>query len=147
MTSGERLLRWASGIMVVLGSGHLSLVVFTAWAEMTGWVDRGVWAAVPLAFTGGGAAQTVESVQNKLVFWSGLGGFAVPLGLLGYLTWHLADRGVVVPAGVGWVLALWCVLGGVLLVPSPFFVGAVSGALIIVAARRADRGRQKNQHA
>ncbi|MFG6192242.1 DUF6463 family protein [Nonomuraea sp. JJY05] len=135
MDSGKRLLRWASGIMLVLGAGHLSLLAFFAWGDITGWVDRGPWAAVPLEFTGG--AQTAESLQNKLVFWAGPGGFAVPLILLGCLIWHLAGRGVAVPAGLGWGVAAWCVLGGVLLVPSPFFAGTVSGALIVVAARRA----------
>ncbi|WP_406232854.1 hypothetical protein [Nocardia sp. NBC_01009] len=43
------------------------------------------------------------------------------------------------PAGIGWGLAAWCVLGGVLLVPSAFFAGVVPGALIIVAARKGDQ--------
>ncbi|MGW4961817.1 DUF6463 family protein [Nonomuraea sp. NPDC004186] len=133
MDSKKRLLRWASGIMLVLGAGHLSLLALFAWGDVAGWADRGLWAAVPLEFTGG--AQTVESLQNKLVFWAGPGGFAVPLFLLGCLIWHLAGRGVAVPAGLGWGVAAWCALGGVLLVPSPFFAGTVSGALIIVAAR------------
>ncbi|MFI6734738.1 DUF6463 family protein [Nonomuraea sp. NPDC050451] len=135
MNTGKRLLRWASGIMLVLGAGHLSLLALSAWDEVTGWADRGLWAAVPLDLTGG--VQTAESLQNKLAFWAGPGSFAVPLILLGCLIWHLAGRGVAVPAGLGWGVAAWCVLGGVLLVPSPFFAGTVSGALIVVAARRA----------
>ncbi|MFE3453914.1 DUF6463 family protein [Nonomuraea sp. NPDC059194] len=138
MNSGKRLLRWASGIMIVLGSGHLFLLALTAWQDITGWVRRGMWAAVPLALGDGGAVQTVESLQNKVTFWGGPGSFAVPLILLGCLTWHLAGRGVAVPAGIGWGVAAWCALGGVLLVPSPFFAGVVAGALIIVAARKKD---------
>ncbi|MGO4615417.1 DUF6463 family protein [Nocardia sp. 2YAB30] len=138
MNSRKRLLRWASGIMLVLGIGHLSLLALAAWADITGWVDRGLWAAVPLVLDGD-AVQTVESLQNEVTFWGGPGSFAVPLILLGCLTWHLAGRGVAVPAGIGWGLAAWCVLGGVLLVPSPFFAGIISGALIIVAARKEDR--------
>ncbi|WP_113701105.1 DUF6463 family protein [Nonomuraea lactucae] len=139
MNSRKRLLRWASGIMLVLGTGHLSLLALAAWEDITGWVDRGLWAAVPLQLTDGAAVQTVESLQNKVTFWAGPGSFAVPLVLLGCLTWHLAGRGVAVPAGIGWGLATWCALGGVLLVPSPFFAGIVSGALIILAARKEDR--------
>ncbi|WP_433418446.1 DUF6463 family protein [Microtetraspora malaysiensis] len=138
MNARKRMLRWASGIMLVLGAGHLSLVALIAWKDITGWVDRGMWAAVPLLPTEG-AVQTVESLQNKFAFWAAPGSFAVPLILLGCLTWHLAGRGVAVPAGIGWGLAAWCVLGGVLLVPSPFFAGAISGALIILAARHEDR--------
>ncbi|GAA3445357.1 DUF6463 family protein [Planomonospora venezuelensis] len=139
MNSGKRLLRWASGIMFVLGAGHLSLLALFFWERVTGWVDRGVWAAVPLALTDGGAVPTVESLRNGVVFWAGPGSFSVPLLLLGCLVWHLAGRGVAVPAGIGWGVATWCLLGGVLLVPSPFFAGIVSGALIIVAARKGDR--------
>ncbi|MGV9306513.1 hypothetical protein ACWDLG_24355 [Nonomuraea sp. NPDC003727] len=139
MNSRKRLLRWASAIMVVLGTGHLFLLALMAWQDVTGWVDRGLWAAVPLVLAEGGAVPTVESLQSKVTFWAGPGGFAVPLIVLGCLTWHLAGRGVAVPAGIGWGIATWCVLGGVLLVPSPFFAGTVSGILIVVAARKKDR--------
>ncbi|MGW4472636.1 hypothetical protein [Nonomuraea sp. NPDC004354] len=139
MNSRKRLLRWASAIMLVLGTGHLFLLALMAWQDVTGWVDRGLWAAVPLVLAEGGAVPTVESLQSKVTFWAGPGGFAVPLIVLGCLTWHLAGRGVAVPAGIGWGIATWCLLGGVLLVPSPFFAGTVSGILIVVAARKKDR--------
>jgi hypothetical protein len=149
MNARKRLLRWASGIMLVLGTGHLLLLTLFAWEDITGWVDRRVWAAVPLALGGGGADQTVESLQNGVTFWAGPGSFAVPLILLGCLTWHLAGRGVAMPAGIGWGLAAWCFVGGVLLVPSPYFAGIISGALIILATRKEDRlraarGRENN---
>ncbi|MGY5309771.1 DUF6463 family protein [Nocardia abscessus] len=136
MNSTKRLLRWAAGIMLVLGVGHLILLALASWEEITGWVDQGLWAAVPLELSG---TQTVESLQNKVTFWAGPGSFAVPLILLGLLIWRLAGHGVAVPAWIGWGLAVWCVLGGVLLVPSPYFVGAVAGVLIIWAARQDDR--------
>lgn len=125
--------------MLVLGIGHLFLLALASWEDITGWVEEGMWAAVPLDLTDGGAAATVESQQNALTFWAGPGSFAVPLLLLGCLTWHLAGRGVAVPAGFGWGIVVWCVLGGVLLVPSPFFAGILAGALIIIAARKEDR--------
>ncbi|MGK5674304.1 DUF6463 family protein [Micromonospora sp. URMC 106] len=141
MNAGRRLLRWASGIMLVLGTGHLLLSTAFAREDIAGWVDRGVWAAVPLALTDGGADQTVESVRNGATFWAGPGSFAVPLILLGCLTWHLAGRGVAVPAGIGWGLAAWCLVGGVLLVPSPYFAGVAAGALIVLATRKEERSR------
>ncbi|WP_328923693.1 DUF6463 family protein [Streptomyces sp. NBC_00190] len=142
MESGKRLLRWASGIMLLLGTGHLVLLTVFSWADVTGWVDRGVWAAVPLELAGGnGADPTVESLQSHVAFWAGPGSFAVPLILLGCLIRHLAGRGVAVPAGIGWGIAAWCFVGGVLLVPSPYFVGMISGALVILAARRDARSR------
>ncbi|GAA5047134.1 hypothetical protein HNP84_000430 [Thermocatellispora tengchongensis] len=141
MNSTKRLLRWASGIMLVLGIGHPTLLALVAWDDISGWVDRGIWAAVPLVLADEGAARTAEFLQNEVTFWAGPGSFAVPLILLGCLTWHLAGRGVAVPAAIGWGLAAWCAVGGVLLVPSPFFAGIVAGALIIVAARQKDRPR------
>jgi hypothetical protein len=141
MNASKRLLRWASGIMLVLGTGHLLLLTLFAWEDMASWVDQGVWAAVPLALTNRGADQTVQSLQNEVTFWAGPGSFAVPLILLGCLTWHLAGRGVAMPAGIGWGLAAWCFVGGVLLVPSPYFAGTISGALIILAARKEGRSR------
>jgi hypothetical protein len=132
MNATKRMLRWASGIMLVLGVGHLSLTALLGWEDVAGWVDRGIWAAVPLMGGDGG-------LQNKVTFWAGPGGFAVPLILLGCLTWHLAGRGVAVPGRLGWAIAVWCLVGGVLLVPSPFFAGIIAGALIILAARKRTR--------
>jgi hypothetical protein len=131
-TAGRRL-RWAGGIMLALGAGHLALATAISWDSVAGWVDRGLWAAVPLLPNADDP--TVETVRNSAAFWAGPGSFAVPLILLGGLTWHLARRGVPVPAGIGWGLAAWCLLGGILLVPSPYFAGVVAGALIILAAR------------
>ncbi|MCP3804841.1 DUF6463 family protein [Allokutzneria sp. A3M-2-11 16] len=129
MTS--RLLRWASGIMIFIGAGHLVLLVLLSGDDVARWGAEGLWAAVPLL---GG------DLRNAVTFWGGPGSFSVPQILLGCLIWHLAGRGVTVPAGIGWAYAAWCVLGGVLLVPSPFFVGVVPGALIVLAARRAPAG-------
>jgi hypothetical protein len=138
MGTRGRLLRWASGIMVGLGTGHLLLLTAMDGKTVAGWVERGLWAAVPL--TDGGAGDSPgESLANQLTFWAGPGSFAVPLILLGCLTWHLAGREVAVPAGIGWGLAAWCLVGGVLLVPSPYFVGVVAGVLVVLASRRGDR--------
>lgn len=70
MNSRKRMLRWASGIMLVLGIGHLSLLALVASEDIAGWVGRGIWAAVPLELTGGGTVQTLASLQNKLAFWA-----------------------------------------------------------------------------
>jgi hypothetical protein len=134
------LLRWAGGISIALGVGHLAVVTLTAGQHFGEWVDRGVWAAVP--FLDRGAA----SAEDAATFWAGPGGFAVPQILLGYLVWHLARRGTPVPAGIGWALAAWGLLNGVLLGPSPFFACLVPGALIVLAGRkRAANGRSDQE--
>ncbi|MET8864897.1 DUF6463 family protein [Nonomuraea sp. NPDC004580] len=134
MNTERRLLRWAAGIMLVLGIGHLSLLTLISREDVAGWVDRGLWAAVPLLSGAEG------NQDDQVAFWAGPGSFAVPLILLGCLVWQLAGRGVAVPAGIGWGLAVWCLVSGVLLVPSPYFVGTIAGVLIIVAGRRSSRG-------
>lgn len=131
MSSSRRLLRWAGGIMITLGVGHLVVLARTAGEHFGAWVDRGMWAAVPFL------DREAASFQDSVTFWAGPGGFAVPLVLLGCLVWRLAQRDGAVPAGIGWALATWCVLNGSLLGPSPFFAGIVPGALIVLAARKA----------
>ncbi|MEV0032400.1 DUF6463 family protein [Nocardia sp. NPDC050793] len=145
--SPKRLLRWASGIMVFLGAGHLVLLTLFAWDDITGWVDRGIWAAVPLAVTEEGDGPTVDSLLNEVTFWAGPGSFAVPFILLGCLTWHLAERGIAVPAGIGWGLAAYSAFSGVLLVPSPYFAGVVAGVLVVVAARKGVRAEANRERA
>ncbi|CCH30283.1 DUF6463 family protein [Saccharothrix espanaensis] len=133
------MLRWASGIMVVLGAGHLVLLTVIRWDGVAGWVTRGGWAAVPLF----APERTVAGLDNSATFWAGPGSFSVPLVLLGCLVWHLAGRGVAVPAGIGWGITAWCLVGGVLLVPSPFFVGTVAGVLVVLAARKQTPARTR----
>ncbi|MFI7680273.1 DUF6463 family protein [Actinophytocola sp. NPDC049390] len=128
--SPRATLRWASAIMIAIGVGHLVVLTLTAGEHVGTWVDRGLWSAVP--FLDRDAGVTADAVT----FWAGPGGFAVPLILLGALLWHLAGRGVPVPAGIGWVVAVWALLDGVLLGPSPFFVLVVPGVLIVLAARK-----------
>lgn len=89
--------------MLGLGAGHLLLLTVMAREAVADWAENGLWAAVPLA---DGAAASEESLENQLTFWAGPGSFAVPLVLLGFLTWHLAGRGVAVPAGIGWGLVV-----------------------------------------
>jgi hypothetical protein len=134
MRAGGRLLRWAGAVLIALGAGHLSLLLLISWDGVADWARRGLWAAVPLSFDAG--AQTTAAARDAVVFWAGPGSFAVPLLLLGGLIWNLAGRGTPVPAWLGWALAAWCALGGVLLVPSPYFAGTAAGLLVVLAARR-----------
>ncbi len=126
----SRQLSWASGLMIALGVGHMVGSVIIDWSRVVDWLADGLWATVPLV-----PDRTVAEQAVVASFWGGVGSFGVPLVLLGLLVRHLAVRGVPVPAWVGWGTAGWCVLGGIMLVPSPFFVGVVPGLLIVLAAR------------
>jgi len=129
----RHMLRIASGILVLLGTGHLVLASVITSDTLTSWVRNGMWAAVPLL----GSLASPAAAPNALAFWAGLGSFAVPLATLGLLIWHLATRGILVPAFVGWIVAVWCLAGAVILVPSPFILGAAAGVLVVLAARPA----------
>jgi hypothetical protein len=128
--------RVAAAILVALGIGHLALMGVVAGARMAGWVESGLWGAVPLR---PGPDPDETALLDSTAFWSGIGSFAVPLVVLGLLLWWLTGRGVVPPAFVGWTLTAWFVVGGVVLVPSPMFVGALAGLLLVLAARIRER--------
>jgi hypothetical protein len=124
--------RIASVILIGLGAGHLTLSIVITHVTVAGWIGRGLWASVPLR-------PPDDGLRNGLAFWAGPGSFSVPLVLLGVLIWHLAGRGITPPAALGWGLAAWCLVGGLLLVPSPFLLGSVAGLLIVRAARKTAR--------
>lgn len=129
------MLRLASGILMFLGAGHLVLTAYLTRATTASWAAQAFWAAVPLRLEP--AARTADALRNVAAFWAGPGSFSVPLFLLGAWIWHLAGRGVAPPSALGWGVTVWCVVGGILLVPSPFFVGALAGVLLVLAAHRA----------
>jgi hypothetical protein len=131
----NRALHWASGIMLALGIGHLGLGIIIDRALVAGWLRDGLWATVPLL-----PDRTIDSLETTTAFWAGWGSFSVPLILLAGLIWHLAQQGIAVPSWVGWGIVVWTVIGGLMLVPSPFFLGAIPGALVVVAARRQQAG-------
>lgn len=126
----------AAAILMVLGAGHLALLVLFDGPAMQRWFDHGLWAAVPLEL-GPEPELSVEALTNTTVFWSGVGGFAFPTFVLGAVLWSLARRGITPGAWVGYLLTAWWAIFAVLLVPSPAILGVVAGLLLIVAARRA----------
>lgn len=141
MKHRKALARSASAILIALGAGHLALLALTSREEAATWLKRGVWRAVPLALGEKAADQTIGSLRNEVFFWAGAGSFAVPQILLGCLTWQLAGRGIAIPRSTAVGLAAWSGVGGVLLVPSPFFAGTVAGVLLLIS--RTGRGGAK----
>lgn len=126
------LLRTASIILGVLGAGHLVLGLVLTRETLARWASDGVWAAVPLL----GSAESLDSARNALAFWAALGSFSMPQVALALLIWHLAGRGIRVPASIGWIIAVWSLIAALILVPSPFILITVAGVLVIIAARR-----------
>lgn len=119
-------------ILILLGAGHLLLVLALQWDVFAEWFGRGLFAAVP--FLG------APSHEDLAAFWAGLGSFGVPAIVLGAVILWLRARGITAPPLVGWAIAGWSVVCAFILVPSPYLVLALGGALVALgshAARRA----------
>lgn len=121
-----------AGLLIVIGTGHLAILAGREGSVMLNWMARGLWAAVPL---GPGATPDPGAARNALVFWAGIGGFAIPSMLLGTLLWRLAARDVRPGAWLGLAVAGWFALFSTLLVPSPGILGVVAGMLLVLASR------------
>jgi hypothetical protein len=128
----RRLVRAASLIILTIGVGHLAITTVVSVPQLRAWLASGLWAAVPFLQAG---APTVESLRSEVAYWSGLGGFAVPVILIALMLWWVDGQGLRVPAWVGWAIAGWSVIGTVLLVPSPWALGVVAGILLVIAAQ------------
>ena len=121
--------RLGGQIAVLLGIFHLAANVVDYAGELGEILDRGVWNSLT-------PNPTADELPQALAFWITFGSFGVPLLLLGaYVAWA-AGRGVRVPAALGWGLAGWAAASGVLLSRSPFWLGLVPAALVVVGDRR-----------
>ncbi|HEY9368907.1 DUF6463 family protein [Streptomyces sp.] len=122
--------RWAGRILAFLGAAHLLINGLLIRDRMPEWLD-GALVALP--------ADRLHALPPALgAFWAVPGSFGLPLLLLGLLVARLARTGIPVPAYVGWGLAAWAVVTGLILLPSPFPLALIPAAMLIAAARRAD---------
>lgn len=96
----------------------------------------GDWLAGPLRSS---SVTMAEAAQ----FWGLPGGFVVPGAILGLLIIRLGRRGQMLPAYVGWVLALWAAVCLWMIGPSGFVFVLVPATLLIIAGLRSSRcGRE-----
>jgi hypothetical protein len=90
------------------------------------WVDRpGLRRTVPPPWKG-------ESLRLQRDFWSQIGSFAVPLGLLGGLVAWTAHRGSEPPLWVGVLLLAWLVAAIARVPRGGFWLAVVPAILLIV---------------
>jgi hypothetical protein len=90
------------------------------------WVDRGGFRrTVPPPWDG-------ESMRPQRDFWSHVGSFAVPLGLLGGLVTWTAHRGSEPPLWVGVLLLAWLVATIARVPRGGFWLAVVPAVLLIV---------------
>jgi hypothetical protein len=67
-------------------------------------------------------------------FWSQLGSFAAPLGLIGGLVAWTSHRGVEPPAWLGWLVLAWALACALRLPRGGFWLMFVPAALLIAAS-------------
>lgn len=129
-TAGEvrALTRWGGIICVAIALGHTAIGLAMTWRYWPGWLFGDLWSGL-------GAGGMLAS---KLSFWSGPGGFVVPLTLLGLLAISRAREGRPMPGYVGVVLAAWAVVAGYVTFPSPFLLFVLPAVLFLLDTRRAD---------
>lgn len=73
-----------------------------------------------------------ESMRRQRDFWSQIGSFAVPLGLLGGLIAWLAQRGSEPPLWVGLLLLAWLVAAIARVPRGGFWLGLMPAVLLIL---------------
>jgi hypothetical protein len=135
-TSGawwRNLSAWGGLLAVCGGVFHTvvaALMRQEVWAQI---VDEGFLSTVPLY-------PSADRLPMAEAFWFSPGSFGVPLLLLGSLVTWLTRRGERVPGWLGWGVAVWAVLLGLL---SGFDAGTMIllliGVLLVVGAWNARR--------
>ncbi|WP_152365225.1 hypothetical protein [Microlunatus speluncae] len=127
--SAERLTIAAGVALVVIAALHLIMMsLHGGWA---GWLAGGLRGAPP-------------GDPEVGAFWAGIGGFAVPVALLGGMIIRTARRGLRCSPVLGYGLLGWAGCCVYLLGPSGFLTFGVPAALLIIAdllARSGDRHR------
>lgn len=118
-------LRWAGGLMMFLGLGHLLVAATLGRAEWKPLFEAGLVGALKLG----------EVRPGTLIFWVTVGGFGIPLFLLGQLVWVNAARSLVIPRSLGAALLVFALAGALVLPASPFWLALVPAALLMRATR------------
>ena len=82
------------------------------------------------------SSQRPALVITGFAFWSTIGSFAVPLGVLGALVLWMINRGLRIPGFVGFTLLAWGAVSTVLIPPSGFPIFVLVAIGLCVALRR-----------
>lgn len=85
------------------------------------------------------AGQRQNLVLTGFAFWSSIGSFAVPLGVLAALVLWMIRRDIRVPRFVGYTLLAWTALSAILMPPSGFPVAAFVAAGLCLGLKRSQR--------
>ncbi len=126
------MIRWAGWLIVFFGAAHTvgALTIEGAARYLGEWF--------------GGALRHDDlanmSAANS-AFWLSVDSFGIPLVLVGLMVLWLHRRGITPPSFVGWVLAVWAVVGAVVLTFTPWPILLVAAGLLLAGQRRAQASK------
>uniref|UniRef100_A0AAU2JI22 DUF6463 family protein n=1 Tax=Streptomyces sp. NBC_00049 TaxID=2903617 RepID=A0AAU2JI22_9ACTN len=127
VTRARTLITWAGRSIVVIGAVHIALFTVKTWSRWGDWLGgelRGV-----------AAVEDPANAASLADFWAFLGGFAVPLIVLGLVLIRMARTGHEPPRYLGWTLGAWVLVSAWVLEPSGFLLGLVPTVLLLLAQR------------
>ncbi|WP_286213364.1 MULTISPECIES: DUF6463 family protein [Mycolicibacterium] len=127
--NARNITAWGGRLAVVGAVAHVSLAAKArkpVWSQIA---DEGIVNTVTLE-------PTPEQLDKAEAFWFSPGSFGVPFGLLGALVLHMTRRGQPVPRWLGWTIAAWAGVAGVMLPKSGAWAIFTAGALLIAGNRK-----------
>jgi hypothetical protein len=125
------MIRSSGWIFVLLGIGHTLLsLALAAPSHAAAWFRGDLWRPAE------GIAAMGATMGG---YWFSVGGFGLPILAFGLTVLWMHRRGIVPPAFAGWMLLAWALVNTVILLPSPWALGAVGAVLYLVGVRRANR--------
>jgi hypothetical protein len=123
------MIKWAGRIFVFLGIGHTVLsLALVAPEHAAAWFGADLWSPDEGVITMG---------ASMSAYWLSIGGFGVPLLVLGLAVLWMDRRGLVPPAFLGWILLVWAAANTVILLPSPWILAVAASVLYLAGVRRA----------
>ena len=126
--AASRMIKWAGRLMVLYGAAHtlLALTVEGAAAHTGAWFSGELWKD---------DLSNMSPANSAL--WLSLDSFGVPLIVIGFIVLWLERRGIVPPRFIAWILGIWTLVDGVILLLTPWPVLLLANILLLVGSRRA----------
>lgn len=138
------MIRVSAWALVAIGVLHLAMFTYEARGLIPGWAAGGLWTDDHwLPFL----EQPPLLAANLNAYWATMGGFAIPLMMLGFLLLWMDARAIRPPAFVGWGVLAWAALNAAIIEVSgfpaviPMAIGLILGARKPPGGQRAEAGR------